>query len=414
MANELALQTTLSNSTALARNTEQKVYILMEAYPTGAAAAVNMPLNLCLILDRSRSMEGSKISAMRQAVKNILAQMTPQDIVSIVAFDDKLEVIASPQNLANVGNLQRAVDRISERGGTTISKGMRQGIDFIRQAASPDRVSRMILLTDGETFGDEDLCNQMAMECGQSNIPILAFGLGDDWNETFLYGIVSYSGGSAFYLDTPDSIVTNFQDTLQSMQRTVVTNAALTLRVVAGVTPVRAWKFRPQLALVDPRTLAERHVVAHLGDIERDTGQVVLVELKLAPKAAGPYRIAQADLSYDVPALGFSNEHARQDIILTLTDDPSRVSPQDAKVASMVARSQAFILQEEARLAKDAGNLGAVTQRLENITRILTSIGDVEAAKTVKLELDNLNKTRNLNDLKTKQLSQVTRKLDSL
>ena len=85
--------------------------------------------------------------------------------------------------------------KLSISGGTSISKGMRKGLEEIRRGLAPDRVSRMLLLTDGETYGDDDQCKQIALECGQAGIPISAFGLGDDWNQDLLDTIANHSGG---------------------------------------------------------------------------------------------------------------------------------------------------------------------------------------------------------------------------
>jgi Ca-activated chloride channel family protein len=47
----------------------------------------------------------------------------------------------------------------------------------------------MLLLTDGETFGDEDKCRNLATEAGQDGISVMALGLGEEWNMELLDSI---------------------------------------------------------------------------------------------------------------------------------------------------------------------------------------------------------------------------------
>src|SRR5690606_18460742 len=116
-------------------------------------------------------------------------KMSSQDLVSIIVFDDKVDTLVSNQPVTDLGRLQAQVDKIGDRGGTTMSLGMRRGLDELKKGLRPDRVSRMVLLTDGETYGDEEACKNIATECGRAGIGITAFGLGEDWNSALLDAI---------------------------------------------------------------------------------------------------------------------------------------------------------------------------------------------------------------------------------
>jgi Ca-activated chloride channel family protein len=292
-----------------------------------------------------------------------------------------------------------------------MSKGIRRGLDEVRGGAAPDRVSRMLLLTDGETWGDEERCKQLASECGNAGIAISAFGLGDDWNSELLDAIGQNSGGNADYLDTPDKIMVEFQRTLQAMQGTVATNAQLTLRFVPGVTPRAAWRVVPQISPLNARSLSDRDVQVQLGDLERGTGQAVLVELLLQPRAAGAYRIAQADIAYDVPAAGITGEHARQDIVLTFTDDATQAPPLNPQIMNLVEKVTVFKLQTRALSEAQAGNIAAATQQLRAAATRLLNLGEVDLAQAAEAEASNLEHNQQMTSAGTKKLQYGTRKL---
>ena len=90
----------------------QAAYLLVEATPGAASEAV--PLNFCLVLDRSGSMQGAKLAAMKDATKRVIDTLTPNDVVSIVLFDDTVQVLAPATSAVDKDALKAAVDAIEE------------------------------------------------------------------------------------------------------------------------------------------------------------------------------------------------------------------------------------------------------------------------------------------------------------
>jgi len=71
------------------------------------------------------------------------------------------------------------------------------GLGELDKALAPNRISRMLLLTDGQTFGDEEACKKLGKQAGSQGIVVSALGLGDDWNEDLLDEVAEASGGKA-------------------------------------------------------------------------------------------------------------------------------------------------------------------------------------------------------------------------
>ncbi|MBE2238684.1 MAG: VWA domain-containing protein [Caldilineaceae bacterium] len=411
MSGEVKLESRLNRTVFQALPSPQKLYVLIDIVPTGAGVAVQMPVNLGLVLDRSGSMAGDKIRKVREAVKLVLGRLSPQDLVSIVLFDDNVDTLVACQPVANLAQLHAQIDRITDRGGTTMSKGMRRGLDEMRQGVTPDRVSRMLLLTDGETFGDEDQCRQLATEAGQYGIPVSALGLGEEWNMPLLEAVAGQSGGVVDHLETPDSILAEFQRTVATMQGSVARNAQLTLRLVTGVSPAAAWRVLPAISQLNQRTLSDRDIQLILGDLEQGKGQSVLVEVIVQPKAAGAYRVAQADVMYDMPAAGLTGQHVRQDILVTLTDDPSQVTPFVADVMNLVEKVSVFKLQTRALSEAQTGNVALATQQLRAAATRLLNLGEADLAQAAEQEANNLEQQGQMSASGTKKLQYGTRKL---
>jgi Ca-activated chloride channel family protein len=411
MADKLTLTCRLNKSHLPVMNTQQLVYVLVEATPGAAMAQVQMPLNLSLVLDKSGSMQGKKIRNLREAAKLVVDRLGPQDTISIVAFSDKKYLIAESQPLTDKEDLKKKIDRIRDGGGTAISGGMGQGLAELDKAMAPDRISRMLLLTDGQTFGDEKQCKKLGQQAGNQGIVVNALGLGDDWNEELLDEIAAASGGVADFIDSPDKIVSFFDRAVQSMQDTVIQNAQMILRLANGVTPRQVWQVLPMISNLGYRPLSDRDVQVALGELEKGQPRSLLVELLVGSRPAGTYRIAQAEINYDVPGLKLVGEKVKTDILLDLTADAAQAKQYDSEVMNIVEKVTAFKLQTRALEEAKMGNAAGASQALRAAATRLLEMGEQDLAQSAMEEADNLDKSGQMSSYGTKKLRYQTRKL---
>jgi Ca-activated chloride channel family protein len=394
MPNEVNLTCTLNKEYLPATGQPQLAYVLMEVVPTQAMAAVQMPLNLSLVLDKSGSMDGAKMTCLKEAVKRVIDLLGPDDFISVVAFDSSPKTLVKSQQAASAGdkqNLKRQVDRLSAGGGTEIAPAMDAGLGELQRAFAPNYLNRLVLLTDGQSE-HEDRCRKQAQKQASLGIPMLALGIGADWNEQLLLDLAAATGGQADYIASAPEIAPYFQNTVQAMQATVVQNAELVLRLVAGINPRKIWRVVPVIADLGYRPLSDRVVAAPLGELETGQGQALLVELMLPPRPSGVYRIAQAEVAYDAPLLGLTQEKVRADIMMSFTQDAFQAQQVNPRVMNIVEKVTAFKLQTRALQEAEAGNIANATQQLRAAHTILLSQGDTELAKTVRLAADELEK----------------------
>jgi Ca-activated chloride channel family protein len=374
-------------------------------------AQVQMPLALTLVLDKSGSMQGQKIENLRTAAKLVVDRLGPGDLLSIIAFSDRKYLIADSQPVSDKDALKKKIDRIRDGGGTAISGGMAQGLAELDKSLASDRISRMLLLTDGQTFGDEKQCKKLGKQAGDKGIVVYALGLGDDWNEDLLDDIAEASGGVADFIDSPDKIVSFFNQAVQSMQDTVAQNAQMTLRLANGVTPRQVWQVLPMISNLGYRPLSDRDVQVGLGELEKGQPRSLLVELLVSPRPAGRYRVAQAEVSYDVPALGLVGEKVKSDILLEYTGDAALAKQYDPEVMNIVEKVTAFKLQTRALEEAKMGNIAGASQKLRAAATRLLEMGEEDLAQSALEEAENLDKSGQMSAHGTKKLRYETRKL---
>ena len=381
----------------------QLAYVLLETRPTEMMAQVRMPLNFALVLDHSGSMKGAKLRNVKEAVKMVIDRLEPTDYVSVVIFDDTSQVVIPSMPSNDRPGMKAAIDQIRDAGGTTMSLGMIQGLNELRRWSIPHAINRMILLTDGVTYGDSERCRQLARDAANAGISIYPLGIGADWDEDLLDNIGQLSGGMpAEFIRNPDDALTIFQQQIQSAVDVAIRNATLIVRLPSGVTPKKAVKVLPIISDLGQSVLSDRQIIVPLGDLEKDKPQSVLLELMIDPRPAGLFRIAQAELTYDVPITGQVSESVRDDIKVTFTTDQNEAAAVNATVMNFAEKANAHRLVT--RVLDEYKRTGKATTRLApNVTRVLDE--ETQAA------LEQINQGQQISQEQVKSIGNKTRKL---
>lgn len=401
-------------------NQPQLVYIMTELIPSAGVANVRLPLNFALVLDRSGSMAGEKLRTMKEAVKNIIDQLSPDDIISIITFETKTQVLVKAQQAYDREELKRQVDKIRDGGGTNMGNGLKEGLDAVSLMHSEGRVSRIILLTDGEATDDEDNSRRVADKAGERGIPLISLGFGKDWNEDFMFDLADRSilatpnsrTGQADYIPKPADANKIFQEVYQSMQ-VIAQDVNITIRMVQGLEARRVWQVSPLIKDVGRNVIQGRAIVIPAGQLEK-SGAAYLAEIMLPPRPAGAVRIAQTDVTYTLPGGGpeesLSTVREAIDLIVQYSPDPAINSQLNGRVMNVVEKVQAFKLQTQALDEAEMGNVSGATQKLRQAVTILLSQGETDLAGQMQQEADRLEQSGEISSEGKKTIKLTSRK----
>jgi len=416
MTAELTLKPGFHRAAYQAMPNPQQAYLLLEAIPGPASPGTgSQAVNFSMVLDRSGSMVGEKMRQMKDAAKHILDRLGPEDILSIVIFDDDADLIVPAGPVKDRDALTGRIDSILERGGTHMSIGMQMGLQEIQKWQSPERVSSMLLLTDGQTWEDQEQCKRLADKFLASGIPIYVLGLGvgdeSNWDPQLLEELAGRSGGEWTLIDSPEKVSTVFENTLLTMKGSAVTNANLTMRLVEGVEPRTVWRVTPLISRLGHHAVSVHDVQVYLGDIQHGVGQTILADLLLPERHAGTFRLIQADITYDVPATGLSGQKVSTDIVTNFTDDASLINQTDQRIMNIVERVVAHRLQTQALDEAAMGDSRRATQRLRAAATRLLELGEDELAQQASFQAQQLEQGGQLDHESAQRMRYATKKL---
>ena len=80
----------------------------------------------------------------------------------------------------------------------------RRHLREVEKLAGPGRLSQIIVLTDGETSGEQD-CRALATRAAKNKIHLTMMGVGTDWKANLIKDLAKISEGKWYYIDTADA-----------------------------------------------------------------------------------------------------------------------------------------------------------------------------------------------------------------
>jgi Ca-activated chloride channel family protein len=371
------------------------LYVLLEATAQGGGGA-RLPLNLGVVLDRSGSMyDERRLEFVVEAVKFLIDNLNPDDKVAVVAFADRAEVLTAGAATDKAGAKRKIddVDLLEIGGGTQMALGMRAAIEEVRRNLTPQRLNRVLVLTDGQTY-EEMACVDLVRQ--NPDIQFSAMGVGVEFNEKLLQRISQDSGGKYHFIGDSTEIPGIFEDELTGLRAVSVRNGRIDVTLSQGVQIREAYRASPEIyPLGEPLVGAERSVSYQIGDLEAGVPASVLLTLVLPPRKPGAVRIAQSNFHYQVP--GSDEQAVGLDVAVNYTLDRALTSKVNAQVMNLVDQVSIAKLQSKAEAELAAGNVDRATKLLINARTGTQRLGNVKATQALSGLLDQIQQTQNLN-----------------
>jgi len=363
-------------------------HAILQVDASGAAFGRRLPLNLCLVIDRSGSMEGEPLDYVKRACGHVVDLLDQSDILSVVTFEDRVDVVMPARRVVNKALIKEHISRIQPGNTTNIYDGIAAGASQVASVRGEGYVNRVVVLTDGEpTSGVKDYSSIVgcAAEQRTRGITTTALGFGQEYNEELLAGLAKRGGGNYYYIARPELIPEVFRSELEQLLTIVAKN--IRLRMVLGKW-VEVRQVYGQQPIFGPRT-----VDVQLQDLERGASLRTLVELSMGRRPAASYRVAKVEVTYDDCVSGGFNQRLEGDLVFNFVND-----------ASLVASGVNGTVQREIELAKASRSLertmmgirtqqlttGAAIQDLQRTQMLLTQSGMTQQAAEVGQAMQGL------------------------
>ncbi|MDX1520238.1 MAG: DnaJ domain-containing protein [Anaerolineae bacterium] len=400
----LSLHSVASHTVLRPNPNEQAYYVRLDVKPQANLPTTRLPLNLCLVVDRSTSMQGVRIQRIKEAIRHIIDKLQPQDALALVVFSDRAEIVIESQQGIDQRMAKSIVSTIQPRGGTEILQGLEAGLAEIMRNFNQNAVNHLILLTDGQTYGDEEACIQKAQWAGVNKIQFSAIGIGSDWNEDLLDSMASLSGGLSTYIDSPEKIKYVFEDTMQNLETVVARNLSMRLNLNSRVHLHEAYQITPQINRLDSRGDRIR-----LGSLSAGQQLTLLLEFRIRSLPLGENRLMRVTVEADMPGHNGHRPWQWLELHVDVKDTLNASIPE--ALTDVLSKLSVFKMQEKVSVDLKHGQVERASERLKIMATHLLNLGETNLANAALLEAGQLNQTRALSAQGRKQIRYGTRTL---
>jgi Ca-activated chloride channel family protein len=165
------------------------------------------PLNLVFLIDTSGSMEdANKLPLLKQSLSLMLAELRPEDQVSIVTYAGSAGLVLPPVQAADRAAIMAALDNLAAGGSTAGAEGLELAYQVAEEMKAEGEVTRILLATDGDfNVGIDDPEGLEAYVAKKRKtgtyLSVLGFGRGN-LDDAIMQALAQNGNGTAAYIDT--------------------------------------------------------------------------------------------------------------------------------------------------------------------------------------------------------------------
>lgn len=376
----LDVQIVASKKVLEAKRSPQLLYLLVEIRPPRNSEYSQLDLNLCLVLDRSTSMNGERLERVKSAASAIVEKLSENDRFSLVVFSDRAEVVWPAQEVTDKRIILAMIERIIAFGGTEIHQGLDAGLQEIRRTQLSNFANHLILLTDGHTYGDEEACVELVKKAAKDGILFSGFGLGPDWNDQFLDQLASVSGGDVAYIETPDQVLQELKQCFRGLDSAYARNVRLVTHFPPDIKLLKAFRISPTAQPLD----INQHEL-RLGSVEGRSPLSVLLEFSINAQRAGQLVPLPIILTVDIPSNRLRDQGVRKFHEISVVSEVEKEDPPEALVTAVRAWNF-HQMNEKVWSELEAGNVSGAEKRMERLTARLTEAGHTALARQLHEE----------------------------
>ncbi len=396
-----------SRESVVRLNETQLIYALLEWKPRQNEREVDSPpLNICLVLDRSTSMKGTNIEMVKAAALHLVRNLRDGDLLSIVTFSDRAELLIPASAKPDRWKIETKVRTILPDGGTEILQGLQKGVREVRKNISDERINHVVLLTDGQTYGDEEPALALAEEAVELGIGISGLGIGKEWNDVFLDELAAKTGSSSRYISEPREIQEFLEEKFRQLTMVYAENLELKFETSPNIRLSYIFRLQPNASHIPPQSPIP------LGLLLRDLPLSLLLEFEVSPNAIldNEVSLLAGSLRYNIPSQIMSNPPLRILLSRKITEKANPAPPAPALINALI-KLNLYRMQEKAQEDAAAGNHADAARRLQHLATHLVSQGERSMAQTVLLEAEYLQQKHEFSEEGRKNIKYGTRAL---
>ncbi|WP_445638433.1 VWFA domain-containing protein [Nostoc sp. DSM 114161] len=254
-------------------------------------------LNLSLVIDRSGSMAGAPLHHALRAAESVVDRLEPEDILSVVVYDDEVDTVVTPQPVKDKAGLKNSIKKVRAGGITNLSGGWLKGCEHVKKQLDPQKINRVLLLTDGHAnmgIQDPKVLTTTSGQKAEEGITTTTLGFDRGFNEDLLIGMARAANGNFYFIQSIDEATEVFSIELDSLRAVVGQNLKVTVELADGV------KLIDTLSLAKVSQNKAGQTAIALGELYEGEDKLLGLSLEISAAQIGELPVMKIHYSADV------------------------------------------------------------------------------------------------------------------
>ena len=347
-----------------------------------------LPVNLTLVVDRSGSMSGAKLTQALAGAEVALRSLQPDDRFAVVVYNDKPQTLIQNTEITehNRRKFVKMLRSLKAEGGTAIYAGVEEGAEQIQFVKRDGYVNRIVLLSDGlanEGPSSPSAFRRLGQRLVGKRIGVSTIGLGLDYDEDIMAALAGPSDGSTYFVEHSEDLQRIFASELGDALSVAATDIQVTISLPKGLRPVRG--------IGREMTVAGDTAQFKINQTYAGVDKIGLLEV-----AIDDYAVLEKKASVDVvitykDALGKNTQSFRRSAELLLTDDEALATASiNAEIVENVVANRVAEAKTEAIDYADAGNDREAAAKLSFVAQAISDTYEDVDAHYFQKELEQL------------------------
>ena len=387
-----ALGLTLSSEIAqpkILRGGDGQVAVALNLWAPQVPEKKILPLaatDLVIVLDRSGSMEGQKLSDARRAVAGLIERLGPRDRLALVSYANGVQT-NFPLTPVTTGNRRQMVSlamNIIAGGGTNLGGGLQLGIDLMLSTPGEGRNRKLILISDGlanQGITDPIALGRMASIAVENRFSVSTVGVGLDFNETLMTAIADHGAGSYHFMENPVAFARIFEEELHASRQVVVADLRILIHLAPGVMLSDAAGY--------PIHYENGEAIVYPGDLFSGQKRTFFLTFTAPTDALGTISIGTIATHYQFEGAPRHTPMPRPLTVTCVTDPAEAMASIDKKTwGDQVVRNEFSRLREEVAGEIRKGNKAGAQARIREYETKQRAINRMVESEAVTKNLD--------------------------
>ncbi len=304
-------------------------------------------MDLCLVIDRSSSMQGTPLQVACEAAVLAVAGLQEADQVSVVIYDNEVDVLVRLQHPTDKDAITKKIKTVAARGSTALFPGWETGATEL--AGEGNGIKRVLLLTDGEAnvgLQNPDEIAQHVAAASRRGVQTTTLGFGKGYNENLLRAMAASGNGNHYFVERSGQLADFFNLELAGLESTL--GVAVELKAETHVDGVK-------IHLLQDLPVTQRGTW-RLSDLLAGAQMLLLLEAEIPELPAGLHKLATLHLTWTAPRSG---ERESREFVLELAAMQVgfyETLAEHEKVREQLALRDVALAQKEASEALNQGN----------------------------------------------------------